>query len=156
MDPVQEEARYIIDSFGGGILSESSYGAHNFSAYIKRDFALRLLRTPINDRAEKNIHDIFRDQVVKIFHQGLEHFRTHEFAGVPDSDGENSCLLRGCYVPGNDTHLIIPGMDLETLGGEGSDEGYVEFTPHNIDTFSQASVLLANWLRWANNIEFAL
>jgi len=61
---------------------------------------------------------------------------------------EDSLLLQNCKVPGFSCDLGADFDAIERLCAE-TPRG-LEFRPHNIDGFTQASALLSLWLNWFN------
>ena len=74
------------------------------------------------------------------------------------SEKENlSCLPSHIKVPGsqNDAHAL--DLDFQSFNLKLSREnGYVDYTPHNIDGWNQAHTLLHLWLIWIINVNSEL
>lgn len=151
---------YQVPPIFPGCNEEGKYGGYGFSTSIDNEFAILARNTPMIEHSRKVLHEE-GEEIVKGFNlKGI--------CSTPYFFVEDSWLLRYAEVPGDSTDLGIDNLgDFTDRWGSYSDFidkmknkkeslGIARYVSHNVDSFKQASALLALWLNWANTASAVL
>jgi hypothetical protein len=123
----------------------SSFAAHSFSVYLDGGFAKRAFETKLPEQGRKNLDLMGREILRSLF--GKDRMLRPPYNLVDDT-----CLLHFVQVPGDACDLGIDGFVLSNLK-ERQDWDRVEYSPHNVDSHTQAYALASLFLKWAHLVE---
>jgi hypothetical protein len=123
---------------------EHGLGRAGFSAYLDREFAHVCHQTKMPRQGKKNLEAIAKSALHNLF--GKDRMMRPPYQFVDDS-----LLLRYIVVPGDACELGIDGGELgEFKREEPPWDRSLAYTPHNVDTHTQAYALLSLFLTWAD------
>jgi hypothetical protein len=134
---------YHITNFGSGL------GSEGFNVQLSGAAAKRLSETVLP--GDEYIKQFAYDIIDRCF-KGRSMYGSEPVVFYKLPDGRNTCLLKGCEVPGvNGCMLYADVNELDYIRKYGERE--ISYGTHNVDTKEQAYTLLAIWLCWANIVE---
>lgn len=138
-------------------------GGYGFTTTLDGDFAVAARKTPMEDKRL----EIFQKDGSEIIKRSK--LKGIGYSGNPYVFIENSMLLHYVQVPGNACDLGLHWFEefvedrwpnhsklIDELKRRGDSPAPVRYIPHNVDSFQQASALLALWLNWANSSTWIL
>ena len=121
---------------------------------LDSDFAKKARNTPLDEKVHKRLQEMGQ-----LLIGGFFNTKEDDLIRPAYSFMENSLLLHYTQVPGDACDL---GLDY-TCQNDFFNEGWeklkkgellsrisVNYTPHNVDTSTQAFCLMSLWLQWAN------
>jgi hypothetical protein len=139
----------------------SGLGWWGFSAYLDRDFAVKLRETSMNERNYNRLNKEAREIVTK-----YDLDKMGEIAN-PYGFVEGSWLLWGIQVPGNSCDLSLDCDDRESFLENNFEKEKdnikiqkknkskliaLDYIPHNIDNMEQAFCMSSLFTNWANQV----
>ncbi|MCK5025693.1 MAG: hypothetical protein KAS15_03830 [Nanoarchaeota archaeon] len=118
------------------------YGKYNFGVNLDKDFARDAiqLRIPIERQTRMN----------KLANKELERLRTNWLD--PYTFHGDSCLITQCYIGQNGVGLSLDYQIVDNLLKDKIYSKVIEYDSHNVDTPSQAYVLMTLFDKW---VEYA-
>ena len=138
---MRDETIYRIEKFG-----TSHNGNYNFGVVVDFDYAKRALAKDFSPRGLENFQSIGR-KIIDKSRLGLQIRKPYSFIAVND---RLTFLLDYVCVPGDACELNIDNRNFSELQEGTPLRKTVGYTSVNVDSLEQASVLLTNWLFWAN------
>lgn len=114
------------------------YGKYNFGVNLDKDFARKAiqLRIPIEEETRMN----------KLANKELERLKVNCLN--PYTFHEDSCLITQCYIGQNGVGLSLDYQIIENLLKDKIYSKVIEYDSHNVDTPSQAYVLMNLFEKW--------
>jgi len=138
------EANYVICGFSAPFKEHSPMGMWGFSIGLKASFAKKCLERKITQENVDNMTNMGKELVARTFSDKYGIRDPHHFF----EDGkEYNMLLKWVTVPGNACDVGNAGVTMKQIM-KMKDEDMLEYHPHNVDSMSQATVLLSLFLQW--------
>ena len=127
---------------------EDNTGGYGFSIDLEPKFARKILDISLSEEE----YTVFQEDAVRI----IKHF-----GGDPkglssvaykfhNRDEKPTGILKSFDVPGDSCGFDIDSDGLSDLKTGASIDDVIKYEPHNVDSFSQESLLNLLWMRWAD------
>lgn len=144
------ESFYVLGT-GFGVGTEGHMGSFGFSIGLDPKFAKRFYQKEMTEEHVKNINSRGKETIRSIFDYAEDFMIDTPYHFLRNEQGKRTLLLQYCQVLGNACDLGIDGMELGRIitWDKFIMNSLIEYTPHNVDSLKQASVLLTIWNNWA-------
>lgn len=139
---LSSESNYVVSGFGPPD-RETFLGGWGFSIGLKGDFARKCLEHKLTEQNVERFNEIGKKLLAKTFKDKDFRDPYHFF----DDTKDHCLLLKWLTVPGNACDLGSSGVTPKQIKVY-HNERFLEYDPHNVDTMSQACLLLTLFLQW--------
>jgi len=118
------------------------YGKYNFGVNLDKDFAREMIQSRISTARQTRINELANKELEKLKTNWLNPYTFHE----------DSCLIIQCYIGQNGVGLSLKYQAVDNLLKDKIYSEVIEYDSHNVDTPSQAYVLMNLFDKW---VEYA-
>ena len=118
------------------------YGKYNFGINLDKDFARKIIQSRISTARQTWINELANNELKRLRTNWLDPYTFHK----------DSCLITQCYIGQNGVGLYIEYQIIDNLLKDKIYSKVIEYNSHNVDTPSQAYVLMNLFDKW---VEYA-
>ena len=118
------------------------YGKYNFGINLDKDFARKIIQSRISTARQTWINELANNELKRLRTNWLDPYTFHK----------DSCLITQCYIGQNGVGLSLEYQIIDNLLKDKIYSKVIEYNSHNVDTPSQAYVLMNLFDKW---VEYA-